>query len=86
MRMQTEEEIRKAVAKCISTGQILSLSDQARSIAERCRADLHVTEDALLKAAVAAHVNIVFGRLQASCANGPVEACPTERNELRHIG
>ena len=76
MRMQAEEEIRKAVAKCISTGQILSLSDQARSIAERCRADLHVTEDALLKAAVAAHVNIVFGQVQGPRAYVPGRGVP----------
>ncbi len=61
MRTRIEEEIRKAVAKCICTGQLLSLSEQARRIAERCRADLRSTEHALLKAAVAGRVNIAFG-------------------------
>lgn len=61
MRSGIDEEIREAVARCIATGQLLWLSDQARRIAAKTNADERTTKGALLSAAVAARVNVRFG-------------------------
>ena len=61
MQARLDEEIRKAIAKCIVPGQLLWLSDQAREVAERTGADLRAAEVALLEAAIAARVHVRFG-------------------------
>ena len=76
MPWRVDEEIRRAVARCIATGQLLFISDQARRIAASTKAELRDTEDDLLSAAIAARVNIKFGRACAEVlAGADMSAC-----------
>ncbi len=61
IRTTAVDEIRKAVASCIETGQVLHIAERSEEIARLTGEERERTAKSLLEAGIMARVNIEFG-------------------------